>query len=214
MNDDWRVRVDLHDHGFAHRLGEMLEAEELEHDLARSYGDRVVVSVDGPEVFLYSGDRAQAEAAERLVVRVAREHDWEVETELRHWHQVAEIWEDPDNPEPSTPEQIRTEESIRSAGERRESAEQGYPDMEVRIECASRHDAGELSDRLRDEGITNLRRWNWVLIGADDEASANALAQRLRGELPEATIHVETNMRELWDNLPGNPFAFLGGLAG
>ena len=47
MNDDWRLHIDLHDDGIAHRLGESLQAEELEHDLERSFADKVVVSVDG-----------------------------------------------------------------------------------------------------------------------------------------------------------------------
>ena len=214
MNDDWRVRVDLHDEGFAHRLGESLEASELEHDLRRAYADRVVVSVDGAEVFLYAADRAQAQAAQSVVQRVAGEHGWTLDTELRHWHPVAEIWEDPDNPEPVTAGQERSEDAIRAAGERRESADQGYPEMEVRVSCASRHEAGELSKRLEDEGLVNVHRWDWVLIGAADEAAAEAIAQRLRSELPHAEVSVEANLRKVWDNAPGNPFAWLGGLAG
>lgn len=214
MNDDWRVRVELHDDGFAHRLGETLAAEELEHDLERSFNDRVVVSREGRQLFLYAADREQAERAQRLVVRVATERDWQVESELRHWHPVSEVWEDPDNPEADDARRRAAEGEIRNAGERRDSAEQGYPDMEVRVTCDSRREAGALSQRLRDEGIVNIHRWDWVLIGANDEDDANALAQRLRGELPDARISVETNMRKLRDNLPGNPFAFLGGLAG
>jgi hypothetical protein len=216
MNDDWRVRVDLHDHGFAHRLGETLEAEELEHDLKASFADRVIVSLDtsDEELFLYAADRAQAEAAQRLVQRVGSEHGWTLETELRRWHPTAEIWEDPDNPQPASAEQVKTEDEIRIAGERRESAEQGYPAMEVRVTCASRHDAVELSRRLEGEGIVNIHRWSWVLIGANDEADANTLADRLRAELPGAEVVAEVNRRELWENRPGNPFAWLGGLAG
>ncbi len=214
MNDDWRVRVELHDQGFAHRLGETLEASELEHDLARAYGDRVLVSVDGSEVFLYSADRAQAQAAQALVQRIADEHDWQIETELRHWHAIAELWEDPEVPEPANPAQVASEDAQRNAIERRDSAQEGYPEMEVRIVCGSRHEAGELSDRLAGEGIVNIHRWSWVMIGANDEASANALAQRLRGELPNATITVDTNLRWISDHMPGNPFAILGGLAG
>jgi hypothetical protein len=214
MNDDWRVRVDLHDEGFAHRLGESLEAAELKHDLRRAYADRVVVSVDGAEVFLYAADRAQAQAAQSVVERVAADHGWALDTELRHWHPMAEIWEDPDNPEPVTAAQEQTEDAIRAAGERRDSADQGYPEMEVRVSCSSRREAGELSHRLEEEGTVNVHRWDWVLIGATDEAAAEAIAQRLRSELPHAEISVEANMRKVWDNAPGNPFAWLGGLAG
>ena len=214
MNDDWRVRVDLQDAGSAHRLGETLQAAELESDLRRSYSDRVVVSIDGGEVFLYAPDRSQAQAAQQLVERVASEHGWTVSSELRRWHPEAEIWEDPESPEPVTDDQHTAEDGIRNAGERRDSAEQGYPDSEVRVTCASRHEAGELSDRLSSEGIANVHRWDWVLIGANDEDDAKAIAQRLRGELPGAQISVESNMRKVWNQLPGNPFAWLGGLAG
>jgi hypothetical protein len=213
-NDDWRVRVDLHDHGFAHRLGESLEAEELENDLRRSFADRVVISVDGDELFLYAADREQAQAAQRLVQRIASEHGWQLDTELRRWHPIAEIWEDPDSPEPASAQQVRTEDEIRHAGERRESAAEGYPDIEVRVTCESRREAAGLSERLQGEGIANIHRWNWVLVGANDEDDGNAIAQRLRDELPGAEVAVESNMRTVWKNLPGNPFAWLGGLAG
>ncbi|HET9126044.1 MAG TPA: hypothetical protein VFN65_14280 [Solirubrobacteraceae bacterium] len=214
MNDDWRVRVDLHDHGFAHRLGESLQAEELESDLRRSFADRVVISVDGNEMFLYAADRTQAEAAQQLVGRIAADHGWKLDAELRRWHPIAEIWEDPDNPEPMTAGQERTEDAIRNAGERRESAEEGYPAIEVRVTCRSRGEAAALSERLDGEGIANVHRWNWVLVGARDEDDGNAVAERLRDELPGAEIAVESNMRAVWDSRPPNPFAWLGGLAG
>jgi len=214
MKDDWRVRVDLHDDGFAHRLGESLQAEELESDLRHSFADRVVISVDGHEMFLYTADRAQAEAAQQVVTRIASEHGWKLDTELRHWHPIAEIWEDPDNPEPRTADEQRTEDEIRNAGERRDSAEDGYPAIEVRVTCGSRHEAVELSERLDHEGIANVHRWSWVLIGARDEDDGNAIAERLRGELPSAEVTVESNLRAVWDSRPGNPFAWLGGLAG
>ena len=214
MNDDWRVRIDLHDDGFAHRLGESLQAEELESDLRRSFADRVVISVDGSEMFLYAADRAQAEAAQQLVGRISAEHGWKLDTELRRWHPVAEIWEDPENPEPTTESQEHTEEQIRIAGERRDSAEEGYPEFEVRVTCDSRREAVTLSERLDGEGIANVHRWNWVLIGAGDEEDGQAIAERLRGELPGAEITVEANLRTVWKNQPGNPFAWLGGLAG
>ena len=53
-----------------------------------------------------------------------------------------------------------------------------------------------------------------MLIGATDEESAQRLADRLRGELPpETQLTVELNLRTVWAQRPGNPFAVLGGLA-
>jgi len=60
MTDDWRLRVDLHESGIAHRLTEHLKASHLEHDLHDAFRDRVVVSRDGGEVFCYTDSREQA----------------------------------------------------------------------------------------------------------------------------------------------------------
>jgi len=215
MNDDWRLRIDLHDDGLAQQLSELLGGEELEHDLEKSFHDRVVVSVDGAEVFCYTGTRSQAESAEQLVHALADQHGWKLEIELTHWHPTAEQWEDPDAPLPEGEAQAARERDERVAQERAESAEQGYPEFEVRVQCATRAEAGELSDKLEREGIPNLHRWSYLRIGAIDEDSAEALAARLRGEVPAGSlVAVEANQRAIYDLRRTSPFAVLGGLAG
>lgn len=215
MNDDWRLRIDLHDQSSAHQLSELLRKGEIEHELDDSFTDRVVVSVDDAEVFCYTGSRAQADAAGRLIRQVIAQHGWNADIELTHWHPVAEEWESADVPLPASEADAARERAERIAGERAESAEEGYPGFEVRIKSSSRRHAGELSNRLEQEGIPNVHRWSYVLVGATDEESAQQLAERLRGEVPPGTeIAVELNQRELWDHRPPNPFAILGGLAG
>jgi hypothetical protein len=215
MNDDWRLRIDLHEHSFAHQLSEALDAVEIEHQLERSFHDRVVVSVDGAEVFCYAGTRAQAEAAEQLIRQLLADHEWEADIDLTHWHPVSERWESPDEPLPDSETDTAEERAERIATERAESAEQGYPEFEVRIQCGSRAQAGELSDKLEQEEIPNVHRWSYVLVGATDEQSAQQLAERLRTEVPAGTeITVGLNQLAIWENRPGNPFAVLGGLAG
>ncbi|MGI8507467.1 MAG: hypothetical protein ACR2MK_11830 [Solirubrobacteraceae bacterium] len=213
MNDDWRLRIDLHDDGLARRLGELLESEELEHDLDRGFDDRVVVSVDGPEVFCYAGTRGQAQSAEEVVRRLAGEQGWKLEPQLSHWHPTAEQWEDPDAPLPNSEAETEHEREERVVQEREESAEQGYPEFEVRVRCSTRAQAGELSHRLEQEGIPNLHRWGYLLIGATDEDSAQALADRLGNEAPAGSqVTVERNQRAIYDDLPRSPFAVFGGL--
>ncbi|MFZ0041862.1 MAG: hypothetical protein WAK93_11185 [Solirubrobacteraceae bacterium] len=213
MNEDWRVKVQLHEHGFTHGLTERLEARNLEHGLEASFEDRIVVSIDGNEVFCYAGSRDQAQRAADLISELARKNDWSLDLELAHWHPVAEEWEDPDDPLPTTPTEAAGEDEERIEEEREESAEQGYPEYEVRVQCASRGEAGSLSKRLQDEGITNVHRFNYVLIGAEDEASGRALAERVTGELGTATqVSVERNQRAVYDALPPNPFSVFGGL--
>ena len=85
----------------------------------------------------------------------------------------------------------------------------------MRIQCPSRQEAGELSHRLDEEGMPNLHRWSYVLIGVTDEDSARALAERLRGEVPAgSSVTVELNERAVYDGRPWSPFALLGGMAG
>jgi hypothetical protein len=215
MNDDWRLRVIMSESGLTHRLSELLTSEELEHDLESTFHDRIVVSIDGPELFCYAGTRDQAQAAERLIRRLAEQHGWDLDIELARWHPTAEEWEDPDVPLPGDATGTEAEREERLAQERAESAEQGYPEFEVRIQCHSRQEAGELSGRLEDEGMPNLHRWSYVLIGVADEDSATALAARLRTEVPAGSaVTVELNERTVYDGRPWSPFSLLGGLAG
>ena len=215
MNDDWRLRIELDDEGLSHRLGERLEAGEIEHDLERAFHERVVVSINGPELFCYTGSREQAERAAELIRKIADGDNWAIDVQLSHWHPVAEEWQDPDAPEPTTAAASETEREERVADEREDSTDQGYPEMEVRVETGSRHEARELSHRLEGEGIPNIHRHNFVLIGATDEDSAQAIADRLRGELPEGTpIGVEENRRAVYDRRVWSPFSVLGGLGG
>lgn len=217
MNDDWRLRVQLHQEGVARALSERLDAAEIEHDLDKSFHDRVVVSVDGGEVFCYAGTREQAERAEQLIQGIAIDKGWQIDTELRHWHPSAEAWEDPDAPLPESDSDRLAEHAAMIERERAESATQGYPAFEVRIQCGSHSDTVALSRRLRDEGLPNVHRWRFLLVGANDEDSANQLAERVRSMAPAgATVSVGPSQGALNDGTLGtrNPFALLGGLGG
>jgi hypothetical protein len=215
MGDDWRLQVGLHESGYAHKLIERLEASELEHDLETSFHDRVVVSRDGEAVFCYAGSRLQAEQAEKLIRSLAAEHDWHVDTELKRWHDSAEAWEDPDTPLPQSDDERSAEHAALMRAEREQTLAHGYPEFEVRVQCASHRDASQFFERLRQEGIPSVRRWRYLLVGAPDEDSANALADRLHGEAPAgSTVTVEGTLRAAYAERPANPFAVLGGLGG
>jgi hypothetical protein len=122
---------------------------------------------------------------------------------------------EPRPPQPISPADVHEEFEQRVEDEKEESAEQGYPDFEVRIQLGSRHDASELSERLDRENIVHVHRWSYLLVGATDEDSAQALAERLRGEAPAgAEVRVEQNARVVYEHRPFNPFTFLGGLGG
>ena len=212
MNDDWRLQVDFRDDGVLDALHDRLDAEELEHDLSNAFHDRVIVSRNGTTIFLYAGDREQAEKARDLVVRLAAADEEEVEIDFRRWHPVALEWRPADEPLPEDAAARAAEHRVRIEAERRESEEQEYPQYEVRVNFPSWDEAGEFAERLRAEGLQTVHRWRHVLVGAADEDAANALAERIRAEAPAGSeVAVEATLRETQDDIR-NPFAFLGGL--
>ncbi len=216
MSDDWRLKVALVDDGAAKALTERLEAEKLSEDLEASYGDRLIVSGDGPDVLVYAGEREQADRAAEAIRAIAAEHGWDVEFELKRWHPTAEEWEDPDKPLPESDAERAAEHAQLVAREREETAERGYAEYEVKVHCSSHRDTVKLADRLRDEGLPVVQRWKYLLVGASDEDAANALAERLRAEAPAgATVTAEVSQRAAWDDDPGRgSFAIFGGLGG
>ncbi len=63
MNDEWRLQIDVQGERDAGSLTERLNAAELEHELSEAFHDRLIVSGDGPRVFVYAGTRDQVESA-------------------------------------------------------------------------------------------------------------------------------------------------------
>jgi hypothetical protein len=215
MNDDWRLQVDLREENHARALTERLDAQQLQHDLSEAFHDRVIVTRDGARVFLYAGTREQAERARDVIQAEARQHRWTLEVDFRRWHPTAEEWEDPDKPLPENDVAKLAEREALMAREREETARSGHPEFEVRVDLPSRHAAVELSEQLRKEGLPTVHRWRYLLVGATDEDSAKALAERIRNEAPTGSrARVEGTWAAAYAERPPNPFAVLGGLGG
>lgn len=196
-------------------LAARLERGELEHDLESGAGDRVIVSADQHELFLYAATREQAERSANAVSSLARASGWQAETELARWHPVAEEWEGPDAPLPESPGGIAAEHAGLVARERSESSAEGFSEYEVKIELRSHRDTVALAERLREEGLPCTRRWRYLLVGAPDEDSARVLADRLTAEAPAgSSVVVEASLAAIAADTPANPFAVFGGLGG
>jgi hypothetical protein len=211
MSDDWRLRIDVNEPSRALRLLDRLDASELEHELSSSFPDRVIISRENSTIYFYTGAREQAERAEQLARRLADEHDWEIELALHRWHPTAERWEDPEVPLPASDAERAAEHAKLIASERSEP----MPQFEVRIECSTRSAARELADTLREEGLPNVQRARYVLVGAADEDSAQRLAERLRTEAPAgSTVTAEGTFNAVLAELGPNPFAIFGGMGG
>ncbi len=215
MSDDWRLRIELASAGQARELGESLHGGAVEHEIDSGFDDRVVVSLDGALLFAYAGSREHVERAADAIRKLAAERGWALQVQIARWHPVAEEWEAPDAPLPETEEALAAEQARRIEEERAESAAAGYPEWEVRVECHSHHDTVALAQTLSDEGIANVRRWRYLLVGASDEESARSLAERLQAQAPAgAKVTVEESGAALAAGRPFNPYALLGGLGG
>src|SRR5215218_8177838 len=69
--EEWRVEVDLDDEQHGYTLGERLRSLDLDHEARRRLGQRVMVSRDGPRIFLYAGTEEQAREAQRVARELA-----------------------------------------------------------------------------------------------------------------------------------------------
>jgi hypothetical protein len=215
MNDEWRLQIDVQGEREAGSLTQRLDAAELEHELSDAFHDRLIVSGDGPRVFVYAGTREQAERARDLIAKLAATHSWELSSKLTHWHPEAEEWEDPDLPLPDSDAARVAEHEELIAAERKQLAETGEPEFEVRVDLPSHGEAGRFAEMLRAEGLPAVRRWKYLVVGATDEDSAKALATRLEGEAPAGSkVTVEGSGQVAYAERPANPFAVFGGLGG
>jgi hypothetical protein len=213
MGDDWRVTVDFDDEGDGAQFAERLAAFELEAEERERLGDRVIVSRDGPRVFLYTDADERARAVHETVSARIESEGLSALTAFERWHPVEQAWKDASVPMPSTGEQLEAEHERLQEREAAESLETGRSQWEVRVELASHEDTVALAERLESEGIPLVRRYTFLLAGAVNEDDARALAERLEREVPEgARIAVEPGGGLVWEVTPSNPFAVFGGL--
>ena len=215
MADDWRVTIDFDDEADGTQLTEWLAAVDLEGEQRASLGDRVVVSRDGPRIYLYSDSEEPAREVLRTVsARIEQEGRAGVFA-LERWHPVEQAWKDGSIPLPDTAAEIAEERERLQEREAAESEESGAAQWEVRVELRSHEDTEDLAERLESEGIPVVRRHTFLLAGAANEDDARALAERLRGEAPEgAKVEVEPGGGMVWEVAPRNPFTLFGGLGG
>jgi hypothetical protein len=193
-NDDWRIRIDVeaeeHARGLLDRLTGDLgsEARELARDLE---SHRLAVSRDDETIFVYASTRAAAESAHAVVEAELREHGIEAKTSrVEHWIDEEDRWDD----EP--PGETWEEEEL----------DRGFAPWEVRVECPSREEARKLAEQLEAEGYKPQRGFSYLVVGTATREDADALAERLHGE-------VEAGGEVVWETTPQSPFAIFGGLA-
>ena len=208
MHDEFRVQVKSQTPG---KVLDALKAVQIADEASREL-PRLAITHEGEHVFLYADSAEAAEHAREVAQRAIAEHTIAGEVSVTRWHPLEERWEDASAPLPATEAERAAEHARLEELETGESQQAGHAEWEVRITLPTHHDARSFAERLRGEGIPTKQLWRHLLVGANDEDDAAALAARLRTEAPAGSeITAEGNGLEYWQLL--HPYAYLGGIA-
>jgi hypothetical protein len=123
---------------------------------------------------------------------VLARHQLSAEFTLDRWHPLEEEWEDVSVPMPDTAEQRAAEHRRLVDAETQESLAAGQAGWEVRVDLPSHRQAVELAERLQAEGRSVIRRWKYLVLGANNEDDASALAKAIGQEISaKASVHIQ-----------------------
>jgi hypothetical protein len=184
-NEDWRVEITLDDEAHGYDLGERLRSRDLDDEVRERLGQRVYVSRNGPQLFLYAQTEEQAREAESVLRSLVAEDDLSADfLGITRWHPVEQEWTDASIPLPTTQVGVGQEMERREDAEEAEAEREGSYDWLVKINLPSSGEAERVAESLRAAGHPVHRIWRWVTVDALTEESANALVESLREELP------------------------------
>ena len=206
--DEWRVEVSLDKDEEGHSLGERLKSLDLDDEARKRLGGAVIVTRDGPNVFLYAWHEDSAREAERGVRELMEQEGLAGQVELKRWHPVAEEWKPADEPLPESDAELAAEQAERERTGAAEGEAGDYP-WEVVIDLPHITDTRKEAERLRNEGHPVKRRFKYLLVGAPSEEAAIELGKSFEGKVPEGS-HV--GIRANPEDRPAIGFVWLGSL--
>ena len=123
---------------------------------------------------------AHASRAGRMAQAVLALRQLTAVSTLDRWHPVAREWRDASVPMPESDDELAAERQSRMHSETEQSRATGQAAWQVRVELPSHREAIELAGRLRAEGRPVIRRWKYLILGADNENEARTLAEMIR----------------------------------
>jgi hypothetical protein len=214
MADDFRIVVEFEEEAHGLNFGRRLGERQFEREVREQLGDGVLVTRDGPHVFLYTSTPDQAEAARNAVQQMLAEDQIRATVSpVLRWHPAEERWEDASNPLPRAGDETEAEHERWEEQQAEEAGTLGYAEWEVRVDFPSHTEAVDFAERLEAEGIAPItRRWKYLLIGTVTDDDARALAERLGDEVPQgARVTAEPSAAIEWELASGNPFSLFGG---
>jgi hypothetical protein len=178
--DDWRVSVAFSHVSRAERVAQAVRERLAVDGLHRRPAYRIVLSVDGPRLFLYADSEDAAREADRVLRDVFALLQLDAVSTLDRWHPVAQEWRDASVPMPESDDELAAEHESRMDSDTERSRATGQAAWQVRVELPSHREAVELAGRLRADGRPVIRRWKYLILGADNENDAVTLAKTIR----------------------------------
>jgi hypothetical protein len=169
-DQEWRVEVDLDDERHGYSLGERLRAHDLDDQARKRLGSGVIVTRDGPRLYVYTTSGPAAREAERVVRELVEADRLTADIRVTVWDEERDAWLDAERGE---------------VVEDPRAGEEG-PEYFVLVESEDPAVLEGLAARLRAEGRPVELRRGMLLVGSFDDEEVERLAERLRGEIADA----------------------------
>jgi hypothetical protein len=188
-SNDYRVTARLRETGQAGDAAAALSTHEAEKEIHERLGGRVVVGAgSGDDLYLYTHTADAAAAAQQSVSELLASHGMQADYTVDRWHPVAEEWEPASEGLPASPAGVAAERRELDAEETEESLASGVAMFEVRVQLPRHHDAVALAERLAAENYPVVRRWRFLVVGANNADQAEQFADRIRAEAPAGSV--------------------------
>jgi len=207
--DEWRVEVELDADEQGHSLGERLKALDLDDQAGKRLGGSVIITRDGPHLFLYAWHEESAREAERVVRELMEEDGLAGQVSLVRWHPVEEAWKPASEPLPQTEDEVDAELRRHEQAAELEKAETGEDPWQVVIDLPTVRATRDLADELAARDLPVKRRFKYLLVGAPTEEEAVDIGRSLEGNVPEGS-HV--SVRGTPEGITSPGFVLLGNL--
>jgi len=188
-DQEWRVEVDLDDERHGYSLGERLRAHDLDDEARKRLGRGVLVTRDGPRLYIYATAEAAAREAERVVRELLDADRLTADVTVTRWDEERGAWVDA---------------AGRDVVEDPRADEPG-PEYFVLVESDDQAALEALGTRLQAEGRPVESRRGKLLIGSHGDEAVQALAERIAAEAgPDDRVQVRADIHDL----PSPGFAF------
>ena len=181
---DWRVTISLTGQAHVEQARQSFSEHEVEQDVRQRLGRNIVVGAGDSQIFLYAGTELAAIQAERTARDVLGKLGIEAEFALHRWHPIEEEWQSPDVAMPQTEAERQAEHQRLEDAETADSRAAGTALWQARVELGSHRDAVALAHKLQGEGYPVVRRWRFLIVGANNDDDARALAEHIKQEAP------------------------------